>query len=165
MSTAYYIKIDGIPGECREEKHVDWMQVEHIHFGVRQSVAHKFDQGGNINAGQADFDPITIRMNIDKSYPKLAEAVWLGKHIAKAQIDCTRQGGDKHIYLTYKLTDLAVSSIDMIGNAAGDDVAPMVEFKLVYKQIENTYFPTKLEGGGVAGSVPTGFNQATRKSV
>lgn len=165
MSLAYHLQIDGIKGEGREEKHVDWMQIEHFHFGVRQSVAYQPSQGGQFNAGKPDFAPMTFRMNIDKSYPKLAEACWLGKHIAKAQIDCTRAGGDKHIYLTYKLTDLAISSVNVMGDASGDDVAPTVEFTVVFKQIENIYFPTKLEGGGVAGNVPTGYNQATHKSV
>lgn len=165
MSVDMYVRMDGIDGECREEKHTKWMQVEHVSFGVRQNATFRVSNAGNQSAGTADFAPITVRMSLDTAYPNLSKYCWLGKHIDSVQIDFVRAGGDKQIFLTYEFKNAMITSVNLIGDSGGDDTVANVEYQFVFSEIVNTYFPTTNAGGGTEGSLASGYDLAKRTEV
>lgn len=165
MSQDFYVRMDGIDGECREDKHAKWMQVEHVQFGVRQNATARVAHGGDQAGGTADFAPITVRMTLDSAYPILAKHCFLGKHIDTVEIDFVRSGGDKHVFLKYEFKNAMITSVNLIGDGKGPDDVPVVEYQFVFSEIVNTYFPTVNEGGGVQGSVASGFDLAKRVEV
>lgn len=164
MSVAKYLKISNINGECREAAHKGWVQVEHADLSIQQNATARRSGGGNIASGEADFSNLTVELNLDSSYPKWAEACWLGTHLAEAQLDFTRSGGDKHIFHTYKFKNLLVTHVELVSSRANAE-QPLVRVQLAYEQVNTEYFLTENEGGGVSGSVSAGFDLARRVAL
>ena len=77
---------------------------------------------------------------VDKSTPKLAEAICLGNHFPEVQIHlCTSSEGDKRIpYFMWELKKARVTSYSISGAADGGAV-PTEEISLNYEEIKWTY--------------------------
>jgi type VI secretion system secreted protein Hcp len=154
-----YVNFGDIKGEVTEKDHKDWVQVQSVTFDVTQPVS----PGGRTTAGgatanAAEFSPVTIEKLIDKSSPKLFEAIVKGTHLAEVTIDYTRASGDSAIkYLEIKLKDVLVSGVSHRA-ATGSDF-PMEMISLTYGAIEKTY--TQQDNTGKSkGNVAVKWNVA-----
>ena len=102
-----FLKIDGIAGESLDDKHKDWIEVLSYGHGVSQPAS----------AGRADHQDFSVVKELDKSSPKLAEALCTGQHIPYIQLELCRAAGDKEKYMEYKMEDVMVSSYETIAPA------------------------------------------------
>ncbi len=105
--SAGYIKFDGIDGESKDSKHKDWIEVMSL-TGVESPPAADVKSPRDVATGQASgrrqYQPIIIRKRIDKSSPKLAEAM------AKKKVFPTLSVSDgAHSYV---LKEAIISSIN-----------------------------------------------------
>ena len=124
----YFLKIDGIDGESSDKDHKDWINLLSVSSGIVRPAS---------GTGAATFEPIVIRKRIDKSSPKLMEAIATGQHLNEVIIEVahpTRQG--KYIKVT--MNDVLVSSYQSQGTAS--DV-PTEEVAFYYSKIEFEYTP------------------------
>lgn len=140
---AAYIKIGDIKGEATDSEHKDWINLESMSSPIFRSIPEGAS-GSQRSRGSTTLGDIVCVKELDKSSPKLAEAVCNGTHIQDVEIVFTKDvtGSDgvtkQEPYLTYKLKDVIVTSYSFHGNAAGEPV-PTEEITLNYTEVEWTY--------------------------
>ena len=103
-SANIFLKLDGISGDSTDDKHKGEIDVESVAYDVQHSSKST-----------------TALLRIDKVYdsssPKLLSAVATGRHIKSGTITFRVSGGSSDSdFLTYKLSDIAVSSYEQGGS-------------------------------------------------
>jgi type VI secretion system secreted protein Hcp len=113
-SADIFLKLDGIAGESTDDKHKGEIDVEALTFNAKRATAGSGSSGGG--AGKVKFAPFRVIKVYDASSPKLLAAAASGHHIKSGTITFRRSGdeGDTE-FLTYKLTDVVVSSYQQGG--------------------------------------------------
>lgn len=91
--------------------------------------------GARTGAGKAAVHDISITKTVDKASPKLFQACTSGKHFPTVKITLRKAGGKP--YLTYKLTDVLVSSYQLA--KAGASPIPEEHISLNFTKIEISY--------------------------
>ena len=104
MKPSMFIKLDGIDGESEDDDHEKWIDILSWSWGMSQSASTHIGGGGS-NA-QASVQDVSFVKWVDKSTPGLMHCCLSGKHIAKAELHCTKSGGDKWEDLTHHFQDL-----------------------------------------------------------
>src|SRR3972149_11880147 len=130
-----FIKIDTIDGESKDKAHPNEIQLESWSFGASQSGSMAMGGGGG--AGKVSLHDFSVTKHIDKSSPKLFEALVTGKHLKDATFVIRKAGGEPLEYLKITLTDVLVSSYST-GGASGDD-RPMESVSFNFAQIKMSY--------------------------
>ena len=135
-----FIKIDGIPGESKGDKHVDEIDVLSYSWGVTQTGSSVIGGGGG--AGKASFDDLTFSHNLDKASPKLLVFSASGEHIPKVVLTVRKAGTDPQEYLKITLEEVLVSSVKQSGS--GD--RPTETVTLNFAKIQTEYTPQNSDG-------------------
>ena len=144
----YFLKIDGIQGESPDHKHKDEIQLESWSWGETQSGS--MSAGGGGGAGKVQMQDFHFSMRVNKASPKLLLACATGEHIKSAILTCRKAGKDQQEYLTYKFTDVLISSYQTGGSQG--EVLPTDQISFNYTQIETEYKEQKPDGtlgGGI----------------
>ena len=142
---AAYIKIGDIKGEATDSGHEEWINLESMSSPIFRSVPEGVS-GSQRSRGSTTLGDIVVVKELDKSSPKLAEAVCNGTHIQEVEIVFTKDvtGSDgttkQEPYLTYKLKNVIVTSYKFHGKA-DNNPPPPEEFSLNYTEIEWSYTP------------------------
>ena len=116
MAVDMFLKLDGIKGESKDDKHKEEIHIESFSWGLSQTGAH--GAGGGGGAGKVAVHDISITKFLDKASPTLMLDCCSGKHIASGLIT-VRKAGDKPLeYLKIKLTDILVSGVQHAGHGS-----------------------------------------------
>ena len=120
MAIEYFLKLDGITGEAAASKHTGEIEVMSWSWGASNPASM---HGTGLSAGKVSFSDLSISKPTDKATAKLMELCCTGKHIANGVLTCCKSTGDKNPadYLTIKLTEIAITSVQH-GGASGDDI-------------------------------------------
>lgn len=148
-----YIKFDGIDGESQDRDHKDW--IDGLSFSQGQYLPPSPWTGGG--ARTVVFEEFTLTKTVDKSSPKLAEALCKGTVFSKVDVHVARtsSGPNRAPYYTYELKNVLVTSYH-IGGSTQDEV-PTESVSLNFGQIKVTY--TKFDATGKAeGNVEYSWN-------
>ena len=139
-----FLKVPGIPGESKDAKHHDEIDVLSYSWGVSNSgiLAH----GGGGGEGKAKFNEFTIVHKVDKASPVLLKSCVKGTHIPEGLITVRKAGGDKFEFLTIKLKDVIISSVTQ-GSNNGDYPTESVSF--VFGSMEIEYTPQDNDGNAL----------------
>jgi type VI secretion system secreted protein Hcp len=159
-----FLKVETVDGESTDEKHSNWIEVVSYSWGVDQPQSSSASSIGSLSAERANFAPFVVVKAIDKASPKLALGCAGGDHYPNAILQICRAGGDKQVYMEYKMTDVMVSSFRPGGTNHGSDI-PLEEVSFVYGKIEWKYTQTKVAGGAGSGNVAAGWDLKTNKKV
>jgi len=177
-----FLQIDGIQGECTEDKHKDWIELESWSWGCTQASSSSHSTAGGSAAGKAEFSDITITILLDNAFPKIFEHCVKGTHIKNATLEMCRPGGTKFKYLEIKLENLLITNFvygiqsprDRAsgGQGTGDKSRPQPEgdefptgtITFNYGKVKTTYFKQNEKGGG-AGQIAFGWDLTTSKSM
>ncbi|MET3900968.1 type VI secretion system secreted protein Hcp [Devosia sp. UYZn731] len=154
MSGDYFLKIDGIKGESKDDKHPDEIEIDSFSIGVTNAGA--MSAGGGGGAGKASFSDFHFSKTVDKSSPELMLACANGKHFAKAVVVLRKSGEDKLEYNTVTMSDVVVSSYQSSGHG-GNGVLPTDSVSLNYAKIEYAYIEQDNKGKA-KGTVTTSWN-------
>lgn len=148
MAVDMFLKLEGIKGESKDDKHKDEIDVLAWSWGVSNSgSAHV---GGGAGAGKASFQDISFTKWIDLASPSLMLAAANGKHIKSATL-VVRKAGEKPLeYLTIALTEVLVSSYSTGGSGGEDRLTENVT--LNFAKIHVTY--KEQTATGAAGGAP-----------
>ena len=171
MAFDAFFKLDGFPGESKDEKHSEWIEIISYSGGVDQPASASASSVGSLSSERANFRQMVITKPIDKASPKLAQACAAGDHIGSGIIELCRAGGDKQPYMEYKLTDVMISSFSCgganiaDGGAGGGKDVPVETLSLSYGKIEWKYTQTQVAGGKGSGNVACGWDLKTNKKV
>lgn len=153
MAFDAFLKIDGIPGECTDDKHKDWIEVLSYSFGVSQPKSGSASTAGGASAERADFNDFSIVKALDKTSPKLFLKCADGTHIKEVKMELCRAGGDKMKYMEYKFSDCIITSVRRGGSAQGGETLPLEEVSFDYGKVELTYVQQDRATGKEKGSV------------
>jgi type VI protein secretion system component Hcp len=101
--------------------------VGHVKLGIGDS-ALRFDvlsvgfapRGGGGASAKVKFHDFQFVKKVDKASPKLAKACANGRHFDKATIVARKAGGDPHVFLKYKLSQVLVSSYETLSGGSGE---------------------------------------------
>ena len=141
-SVDYYLKLDGIPGECTDKTPKNEIDVESWSWGQSNSGSQGGGAGGGaVKVSMQDFH---FTMKVNKASPKLFLACATGQHIKEALLICRKAGKEQQEYLKIKFADLLVSSYQTGGSAG--DVVPVDQISLNFAKIEFSYAPQKPDG-------------------
>jgi type VI secretion system secreted protein Hcp len=157
----YFLKLDGIEGESKDDKFKNTIDVESWSWGESQSGANAAGGGGG--AGKVSMQDFHFVMKVCTASPKLMLACANGDHIKTAELTCRKAGKDQQEYMKIKLTDLIVSSYQT-GGSAGSSLIPSDQISLNYAKIEMEYKP-QTDTGALGTAVKAGWDVKTNKKV
>ena len=148
-----YIKFEGIDGESKAKGHEKWIILESFSQAI-----HKIGSGATGAArrrGTVIHDDLQCTKLLDKSSPKIAEAVSLGKVFPKVEIHVKTSAVNtgRETYYKYELKDVMVTSYSVSG---GSQDKPHESFSLNFEEIKVTYTEMD-EKGSKKGDVAYGW--------
>lgn len=135
-TTQYFLKIDGIPGESKDDRHHNEIDVLAFLWGESAPAP-----GGGGGAVIADMQDIQFTAALSKASPHLMYAVPSGRHIDEA-VFTVRDTGSPVEYLKVTLQDVVVTSY----NVGADGGRPVDVFTLNFRKIFYEYTPLKPNG-------------------
>jgi type VI secretion system secreted protein Hcp len=158
-----FMKIGDIKGEATDQDHQDWIAI----LQISNTISRTIPQGSKDQQrakGETVLAPVSIRRDVDKSSPKLAEACASGKFFPEAEFHlCSTVNGKEEPYLKFKLKDVIVSNYGFAGNSTGDPI-PSEDVLLDYTEIEWTYVVLDPKSGSKKGNVVGKYNPMTGKA-
>jgi type VI secretion system secreted protein Hcp len=138
-----FIKFEGIDGESSDSSHDKWIDVLSMSFGVNRPTE---GSGSTRRTGSVEMNDISITKEIDKSTPKLMEAICRGRINPTVEIEVTTNiGGTYATYYRIELTNVRVTNYWVSGGTSGDDV-PTETVALNFEEISVTYSEFDEEG-------------------
>ncbi len=143
IEAAWFMDIDGVPGQATEKNHKNWVVCEAVQFGVARQVS---SPDGRSLPGAPAFSEITLTRRMDISSPDLFLRAAGGQSAPEAVIELTNSAGT--VVLRIVLKDVAVTSY----NVAASNQEIMEEIKVTYSKITMTYFAIGADGK-VAGQI------------
>ena len=163
MAFDCFLKIDAIPGESTDNKHVDWIELISYSHTLAQPTSGSVSSGGGRTAERVDHGDFVITKLLDKSSPKLTLACCNGTHIPNVKIELCRSAGDKEKYMEYLLNDVIVKSVSPEGMKSGDSPLPSEKVSFSYGKISWTYTELDHKTGKSKGNVQTYWDLHTNK--
>lgn len=139
----YFLKLDGVPGESKDSKHPDEIQLLSFSFGESQAGTMAFGGGGG--AGKVQMQDFHFVMNTNKASPKLFIKCATGEHIKSAILTARKAGKDQQDYLKVTFSDLLVSGFQTGGNADSNHL-PSDSCSFNFAAIEWTYKMQNIDG-------------------
>ena len=156
----YFLKIEGIPGESGDNKHMDEIQVLSFSFGESQSGTMAFGGGGG--AGKVQMQDFHFMMNVNKASPKLFLSCASGEHIKSAILTARKAGKDQQDYLVIKFTDILISQFQTNGDANANSL-PVDSIAFNFSEIDIDYKVQNVDGT-LGASTKTGYSLKAMKS-
>ena len=153
----YFLKIDGIQGESRDDRHKDEIDIESFSWGETQSGT--FAVGGGGGAGKVSMQDFHFTMRVNKASHTVFLACAQGDHIKNAILTCRKAGRDQREFMKVTMNDVLVSSFQ-IGGAGG--VVPTDQISLNFAKIEVEYEEQDATGK-LVGSIKKWFDFKTMK--
>ncbi len=145
----YFIKFDGIKGESVDAKHKDEIDIESWSWGESHAAAPR-PAGGGAGAGKVSMQDFHFVMRLNKASPALMRACATGEHIKEATLSARKAGKGQQEYLTFKFSDVLVSSYQTGGSEAGG-VVPTDQVSFNFAKIEVDYKQQRPDGSLVPG--------------
>jgi type VI secretion system secreted protein Hcp len=143
MAVDMFLKLEGIKGESKDNKHKDEIHIESFSWGMNQTGAHATGGGGG--AGKVSVHDISITKFTDKASAALMLYCANGKHLKEGLIT-VRKAGEKPLeYLKIKLTDILISGVQLAGHG-GDILTENVTLNFAKFHVE--YLEQKPDGSG-----------------
>ena len=157
-TTSYFLKIDGIPGESRDDKHKDEIEVLSWSWGETQETA--VSPGGGAGTGRVAMTDLHVSANFTKASPQLLLACASGKHLKSAILTGRKAGKAQQEYLSFSLTDVLVSGYQ---TGASEAEAPLDSIALSFSKIEVSY-KQQTPDGSLAPAIRVGWDRKTNKA-
>ncbi|MEP6946611.1 MAG: type VI secretion system tube protein Hcp [Acidobacteriota bacterium] len=160
MAVDFYLKIDGIKGESKDSTHSDEMQIQSWSWGESNSGSGTL--GGGHGSGKVSMQDFHFVIDYGVHSPLLFKACAVGTHIPNAVLTCRKAGGDQVEYLTWKFTEVLISSYQTGGSAHGAEL-PTDQCSFNFTKIEMIYKEQKSDGS-LGGNVNAGFDIKTNQA-
>ncbi len=135
-----FLELADIEGESQDSKHRNEIDLLAAGFGAKATFSRT---GGGSGSGKTNFGPLCITKLLDKSTPKLLDALAKGKHIESALVTFRKAGSAPVEFLKYKLEDLIVTSYSV----GSGDSRPYESCSLEYSKIHLEYVEQDDKGG------------------
>ena len=161
MALDAFLQIDGIPGECTDDGHQNWIELTSFTHSMEQPTSATGSSSGGATAERVNIDPFVITHLMDKSSPKLYDACCTGKVLPKAVVQMHRAGGSKMMYAEVTMKQVVISAVQY-GGASGDDF-PSETISLTAASYVWKYNQQDKASGSSLGTVSAGWDLAANK--
>ena len=138
----YFLKIDGVQGESKDDKHPNELQIQSWSFGATNSGSSSLGSGAG--TGKVSYQDFHFTIDIGKSGPKLLEHCSVGTHIKNAILTCRKAGGAQEEYLKVNFEDVLISSYQIGGS--GGQILPSEQISFNFSRINVDYKEQKADG-------------------
>ena len=155
-----FLKLDGIKGESKDDKHKEEIDVLGWSWGLSQTGT--FGGGGGGGAGKVSVHDISVTKRMDKSSPELQLRVCNGEHITEAVLVVRKAGTDPLEYFKVTLNDIIISSYSTGGS--GGDVILHENISLNFAKFKIEYVEQDEKGKGKA-PVKIGWDVSANKKL
>jgi type VI secretion system secreted protein Hcp len=123
--------LDGVTGDAAGGA----LDVKSFRFGGKNTIS---TGGGGAGAGKVAFDDVRFQKLYDSSSPTLMLRMASGQHLPSVTFTFRRPGANGATFLTYKLSDVVVTSYVQ----GGDKQRPLLEnVELNFAKVEITFQP------------------------
>lgn len=140
LSGAGYLKFEGVEGESTDSSHEGWCDI--LSMGQSITRSKESSASGRVRE-RAIVDDLVVVKELDKSSPKLMEAVCMGTGFPEVIVKLAATTPDgKTRYYQYTLKNVVITSYSIGGSADGS--VPSEKLSLNYEEITWTY--TTVEG-------------------
>ncbi len=145
MAVDFFLKIPNMPGDSKDEKHKDWIEVESWSFGI--SNASDPGRGSGATKSVGNFTEFTFMKNADRSSPKIFLNNCAGEHISDVQFAAKKAGAKQGQvdYLLINFKDCIISSFQQSGGG-GADVMPTEGVSFAFSEISFEYKQVDVKG-------------------
>ena len=143
-----FLYIKDIPGECSDVNHVGWIDVSSMYFGAHMPEGGA--TGQSRRRGAVVVEDLEMTKELEKSSPKIAEAVCEGKTFPKVEIEVISStvAGPRRL-VKYELKNVVFKSYWHSADV-GEDVVTEDVFTLSFEEITMIYTEYNSQG------MPTG---------
>jgi type VI secretion system secreted protein Hcp len=143
MAGNLFLQIDTITGECVEQGHVGWIDVQSYSEGLQSSSTAGY--GGGAGLGAVSYSDMAITCQLEKAIPNLMAGCADHKHYPTAKLHATKMGGDgkSWVYLEITLTDVVVTGVHFSG---AQNSIPMVQVSMAFSKIKTEYWAQTAQG-------------------
>ena len=159
MPSDYLLIIDGVPGESKDSKHPNAIDIDSWSWSATNSGSFGTGSGGG--AGKAAFVDVHFSAKVSKASPLLFKHCASGQHIRKAQLIVRKQGDTQQDYYIVDFEDLLVSSYQTNGDAFGGSM-PIDMFTLNFGKVKYQY-SVQRQDGGLDPAITTGWSLKENK--
>ena len=131
VAQKYFIKFEGIDGESKNETHQRWSDIESFNQelgNILTVIATSRRNTGSLGKS------ISIVKKIDKSSPKIMEALTRGERIPKVEIEISRSRNN--VIYRYELENVMVTKYIVMGN---DPELPTEEITISFENQKVRY--------------------------
>ena len=157
-----FLKIEGIDGDSTDDRHRGEIEVISFHHNLTQSVTGTASSTGNISGQRVDMGRFTITKQLDKASPKLAGESAKGTVFPHVILSLSSATGNKAEYMSYKLSNVIISSVNVGGNAGAEGGVPFEEIGFSFTKIE-WKFTVSADDGHAGGNVAGCWDLAQNK--
>lgn len=136
VQAAGFIKFDGVDGESQDKDHRNWSDILSFILSINSPTSGESGRA----SGRVIFDNLVITREIDKSSPKIAEALATGKVFPKVVIHVTKTFTDagRVTYYSYELKNVMVTKYEVSGSTHSEE-RPIESLSLSYGEIKQVY--------------------------
>ncbi len=142
MAVDMFIKIDGIKGESKDDKHKEDIDVLAWSWGMSQSGS--FHTGGGGGAGKVNIQDLSFTKWVDIATPVLMLSCSNGEHIKEAVLEVRKAGKTPLPYIIITMKKIIVSSISTGGSGGEDRLTENVS--LNFAEVEFKYVEQSEKG-------------------
>lgn len=158
-----FLKLADIKGEATDTDHKEWVIIESMSSPMYRSIPPGAKDQQRTK-GETTLGDIVCSRQLDKSSTKLQEACANGTFFKEVEIHfCSTLKNKQEPYLTYKLSNVVISSYSFHGNSSGSPL-PSEQITLGYTNVEWNYIVLDPETGDKKGQVPAKYNPGTGRS-
>ena len=159
MAVDMFLKITGVEGESKDDKHGKEIDVLAWSWGVSNSGTFHTGTGGG--AGKANVQDISLTKYYDKASPNLQLACCTGKHYDEAILTVRKAGDDPLEYIKITMTNVLVTSVSTGGSGGEDRLTE--NLTLNFAKVKSQYWLQSAKGGSEKGPEMT-YDVAANKA-
>jgi type VI secretion system secreted protein Hcp len=160
MAVDIFLKIAGVDGESKDDKHKKDIDVLAWSWGLSNSGSAQ--TGGGAGAGKVNVQDVSFTKWIDASSPKLILACCNGTHYDDATLVVRKAGGSPVEYLKIKLQEVLITSVSTGGSGGEDRLTENVT--LNFAKFNFDYTPQD-DKGAAGTAIPAGWDVAANKKL
>jgi type VI secretion system secreted protein Hcp len=160
MAVDIFLKIPGVDGESKDDKHKKEIDILAWSWGLSNSgSAHV---GGGAGAGKVNVQDVSFTKWVDASTPKLVLACCNGSHYDEATLVVRKAGGSPVEYIKLKLQEVLITSVSTGGSGGEDRLTENITLNFAKFNLDYTPQDDK---GAAGTAIPAGWDVAANKKL
>ena len=160
-SSAYFLRVDGIPGGSLDARHANWIDLLTLSWAASTAVSPLAATTGPPASQSKPADFVYVARSGIAS-PRLFLACARGTRINNVLLEVARLGGNPLVYLKVNLADVRVASYSEAPSE--NDGIPLDVVRLRYARLTHTFIPQRPDGSA-GTAVVAGFDFAANTVI